>query len=72
MGWLKNWFVAKRQAFGWYHIDEVQAGGHCGLCGAWVPDHVLPKSWPWTICKKCEVPNENRTPRRTQPAGVWA
>jgi len=34
-------------------IDNLQIGGHCGLCGKWVPDEILPKSWAITLCSKC-------------------
>ena len=35
-----------------YRETEV-VGGHCGICGAWCPDEVVPESWPWTVCDKC-------------------
>lgn len=43
-----NW----RLAHGIYTINELQAGGHCGLCGAWMPNVVVPKDWPWDMCDK--------------------
>lgn len=26
-------------------------GGHCGLCGRWVPNAVVDKDWTWTLCE---------------------
>lgn len=28
-------------------------GGHCGLCGAWVPLAEVEHYWPWTVCERC-------------------
>lgn len=39
--------------FGFYKIDQLQAGGNCGCCGAWIPDLVIEKDWSWGVCKKC-------------------
>lgn len=38
---------------GYYKINEFQAGGHCGCCGVWIPDQVLPKEWSWGLCEEC-------------------
>lgn len=51
---LRWWFADWRQRRGWYRLEELQCGGHCGLCGSWVPNEVLPKAWAWTLCEKCE------------------
>ena len=48
--WIRR--VLSRESY--YSIDELKAGGHCGCCGAWVGDCVVPKVWPWTVCDKCE------------------
>lgn len=37
----------------YYRIDELSIGGHCGLCGAWIPDEIFPDYWRWGICDKC-------------------
>lgn len=34
-------------------IDNLQIGGHCGCCGKWVPDVILPKIWAITLCERC-------------------
>ena len=41
-----NW----RLKHGIYIISELQIGGHCGLCGAWMPDIIVPKDWAWDMC----------------------
>lgn len=46
---IYRWF----NHFGYYHIKDMQAGGHCGLCGCWVQEHVVVGDWPWTVCDKC-------------------
>jgi len=42
-----------KRLFCLYEIKELQVGGHCGLCGKWVQDIVLPKVWAITVCEKC-------------------
>jgi hypothetical protein len=37
-----------------YLAPMLQAGGHCGLCGKWVPYDVTPKYWAITLCDKCK------------------
>jgi len=39
--------------YGYFKIEDLQAGGHCGLCGKWVDDCVVEKYWPWTACESC-------------------
>lgn len=34
-------------------IDNIQIGGHCGLCGKWMPNQLFPKTWAWGVCDKC-------------------
>lgn len=43
-----------KRLFKLHDIEDLQAGGHCGLCGNWISDQVLPKIWAWSICEKCE------------------
>lgn len=31
----------------------VRVGGHCGLCGKWIPDRVVPSWWRWVLCDDC-------------------
>lgn len=47
---IKRWIKKK---FKLYEIEDLQVGGHCGLCGARMEHEILPKSWPWSICQKC-------------------
>lgn len=32
---------------------HIAIGGHCGLCGKWVPNELLPAWWRVTICDDC-------------------
>ncbi len=45
---IYNW----RLAHGIHIINELQAGGHCGFCGVWMPNAVVPKDWSWDMCDK--------------------
>jgi len=38
-----------------YDIEELQAGGWCGICGKWLPNVIVPKEWPYTVCPDCET-----------------
>ena len=33
--------------------NKVSIGGHCGLCGNWVNNILLPSYWRITICQEC-------------------
>lgn len=44
-------WLARKLAY--YLIVEMQVGGHCGLCGKWVPDVLVERHWAWTMCDKC-------------------
>lgn len=46
--WLINLFA--NQITGLI-ISEIQIGGNCGLCGAWIPDVLVERAWPWAVCK---------------------
>jgi len=48
--WIYRW-LAERLAP--YLILYLQVGGHCGLCGKWVPDVIVERGWSWTLCDKC-------------------
>lgn len=34
---------------------HVSVGGHCELCGKWVPGILVPTHWRITVCQKCQV-----------------
>jgi len=36
---------------------HIAIGGHCGLCGKWVPNELLPAWWRVTICDDCAKEN---------------
>lgn len=46
MNKIREWIVSLVCA-------EIVIGGNCGICGDWVSDVLLPRSWPFTVCKKC-------------------
>jgi len=36
-----------------YDLEDLRIGGHCGCCGRWVKDVIVPEDWAITICSKC-------------------
>ncbi len=44
----------------WYHINELVIGGHCGLCGSWIPNDIFPEWWRWGICDNCIKESESK------------
>lgn len=40
--------------YGYYRIKDLQAWGHCGLCGKPITNEVFSKDWAWGICSDCE------------------
>ncbi len=36
-----------------YDVEDLVVGGHCGLCGAWMPDTIVEKVCGWGMCVKC-------------------
>ena len=44
--WIKN-------RFNLYSIEDLAVGGHCGICGSWIEEIIVPKIWPYSICEKC-------------------
>lgn len=51
-----------KRHFGLYDIEDLQIGGHCGCCGKWIPDKILPKLWAVELCKKClNIPDKKIT-----------
>ena len=30
--------------------NHYQVGGHCGLCGRWIPNAIVYHYWAWTVC----------------------
>jgi len=39
--------------FGVYDLGELVTGAHCGCCGAWMGDEIVPECWAWSVCDKC-------------------
>lgn len=63
---VENWL----KKHGYYKFSDLQAGGHCGLCGKWIAHEILPKEHPITICstcleEKCEVHSMDNVMRKT-------
>ena len=48
---IKRWIKSKLEYWGYYQIKDLQIGGHCGLCGKWIPDEIFPSYWAIGICK---------------------
>jgi hypothetical protein len=46
---IENWLNKS----GFYKYSDLQVGGHCGCCGIWVKDEILPKYWAVTMCSDC-------------------
>ncbi len=42
-----------KRFYGLYDMKDLTVGGHCGLCGAWMPDDIFDKGCPWGMCAKC-------------------
>ena len=45
-GWAASWICS-----------NIIIGGHCGLCGKWVSDCLVPYYWRITICDDCTGDN---------------
>ncbi len=43
-----------KRHFGLFDIKDLQAGAHCGCCGAWVEGEIVPRYWAWSVCQKCQ------------------
>ena len=46
MSRIKEWIIN-------FICTEIVIGGHCGLCGSWVSDILVPRFWPYTVCENC-------------------
>jgi len=53
---IRNWIKEK---FHLYDIKDLSIGGHCGCCGAWIDNEILPKDWAVGICSNCLGEGEN-------------
>ncbi len=47
---IRRWV---KQHFGLYDLEDLVVGGHCGCCGTWMVGEILPRYWPWGLCRKC-------------------
>lgn len=50
---LNRLFEFLRHPERFYKIEELQIGGHCGCCGAWVANCIVEKVWAVTLCDNC-------------------
>jgi len=48
---FRNWI---KEIFNLYDYSDLQIGGHCGICGRWIKDVIVQKSWAVTICDNCK------------------
>ena len=44
--WIKDWIIG-------IVCSWVVIGGHCGICGKWVSDCLVPEYWRFTACDEC-------------------
>ena len=44
--WIKKWFDL-------HEIKDLVTGAHCGTCGHWMPDEIVPKENTWSMCDQC-------------------
>lgn len=54
---MKTWFREKLIDF---ICHWIVVGGHCGICGNYVPNVLLPSYWRITICEKCLEKHEEK------------
>ena len=47
---IRNWV---KERWGLYDLDELQTWAHCGCCGAFMPEEIVPKYWAWSLCRSC-------------------
>ena len=46
-----NWLRYRWEQFIYNQFNKYYTvGGHCGLCGKWIPDAIVDKYWTWTLC----------------------
>ncbi len=45
-------------------------GGHCGLCGKWIDNHIVGKNSRVTICDDCSV-DETKLRTSARPCRTW-
>lgn len=45
--------------FGYYKLDQLQIGGHCGICGRFQSNEIVipEKDGEWTLYEKCSSGN---------------
>jgi hypothetical protein len=41
-----------------YKIEELQSWSHCGCCGKFINNDIVPKHWPWGLCNNCQQDGE--------------
>jgi hypothetical protein len=45
--------LIKKYNLEFYKIEELQPWSHCGCCGKYIKDDIVPREWPWGLCKEC-------------------
>jgi len=46
-------YLIKKFELEFYKIEELQTWSHCGCCGKYLPNDIVPKAWAWGLCKEC-------------------
>ena len=44
-----------KRIFDLYDISDLATGAHCGACGNWMEEEIVPKDNTWSLCKACII-----------------
>lgn len=51
---IKKWLRDKiKSKLSLWDIEDLQIGGHCGLCGNWISNTIVDKLWAVDMCDNC-------------------
>ena len=50
LGFRPFWWPKKPETF---RLSDLQVGAHCGCCGEWIAEEIVPKDWAWSLCDTC-------------------
>lgn len=53
---LKSFIIKILERYGFYRIENLQVGSHCGCCGTWIEKDIVLKDWSWGLCEECLKP----------------
>lgn len=58
---IENWIIN-------LICSKIAIGGHCGLCGKWIPDVLLPRYYSWSVCDECAQEGQEEMSQRADGA----